>query len=152
MFLDPKNPTQIDFEFETKKFADWDGQKLYVTQDYAIQYASKAKAPFGSAVFVWDFKNDENSRNVNPRIIIPIVNGQAYPSSAIYPDRESDSFQNELDKQLKNLNSHNHGGFKSNIISGTDTNTCIGMDGPDGLWITTSDKDKPFQLFTIGKF
>lgn len=31
MFLDPKNPTQIDFEFETKKFADWDGQKLYVT-------------------------------------------------------------------------------------------------------------------------
>lgn len=152
MFLDPKNPTQIDFEFETKKFADWDGQKLYVTKDYAIQLASRAKAPYGSAVFIWDFKNDEYDRSVNPRIIIPIVDGQADLSSAVYPKDDSDSLEAELNTKLKNLGRARFGGLKSNIISGIDTNTCIGMDGPNGIWMTTNDKTNPFQLFTIGNF
>lgn len=47
MYLDPKDPTQGNTQFETSKFGDWDGQKLYVTKDYAIQYASRAKEPFG---------------------------------------------------------------------------------------------------------
>ena len=152
MFFDPKNPTQIDFEFETKKFADWDGQKLYVTQDYAIQYASRAKEPFGSAIFIWDFKNDEYDRNVNPRIIIPILNGQADLTSAVYPGQNVETFEDQLNKKFTKSGSRTIGGLNSNVISGTDSNTCLGMDGPDGLWLTTSDKDKPFQLFTIGKF
>ena len=71
---------------------------------------------------------------------------------AVYPEKDGDCFEEELDRKLKNLGADRLGGLKSNVISGTDTNTCIGMDGPDGLWLTTSDKDKPFQLFTIGKF
>ena len=121
MYLDPINPTQIDFEFGTSKLADYDGGQLYVTNKYAFQLASKSKKPWGSALFVWEFKNDELPKSVNPKFILPLDDNSLLPFN--------------LEKQKGNLNSEKRMFKKKGVetidVAGIAQNFLFGMSDED---------------------
>ena len=150
MYLDAKNPTQVNQAFATNKIQDWDGSRMFVNSKYAIQYATRAKAPFATAIFIWDFKNDTAERSQNPKWIIPLNTDSLIP---IKLNSITNLSPNRLFKSLvSNTEASSNDSLKANFIHGIDTNLQFGMIDDDTFWISTNDEVNPYQVVKLGKF